>query len=289
MSWQRINIDNQGSARSHSNIMPVRAVDGLRADGGRLLQLLHQEVTNISKFVVASASAFNAAGDGRYEMKHDISIYLPEQPSLYPALAGRLSDIDVCVEVLSSLQTFHSRVRFVTGLSQQYIARLFKSLDHEPSELEYVMDAWQSLSAASIDLIYEMAAVICAQQRGLAPLETERVVALLRAVGDGESPCVQDGRMTMPEWAERRGDARIPVYFDATLNTDTERTSVRVIDISRGGLGLEDAPDLPAGSAVIVELAAGRCLDGKVRWAEDGRCGIKFNRSLLRLDPLLNS
>ena len=197
--------------------------------------------------------------------------------------------MNVQFNVLSSLQAFHARVRFVTSLSHQYVARLLSTLEHDLPELEYVTDAWRSLCRSAVNLIYEMDAVIRAQQRVEAPFDLEGVIPLLSAAAVGEWPCVEDGRMIMPEWAERRGHERIPLDIGAMLITATSHVSVRVNDISRGGLGLDDVPELPIGSPVVVELENGRSLNGKIQWLNDGRCGIMFSQILAPRDPLLTS
>ena len=73
---------------------------------------------------------------------------------------------------------------------------------------------------------------------------------------------------------------RIETHCRATLRDGANLLSVRVCDISQGGVKIECANILSRGSDVIVKLPGLDPQPGLARWFEDGFVGVTFNRLL---------
>ena len=112
---------------------------------------------------------------------------------------------------------------------------------------------------------------------------------MLIAARDGGAPCVIEGRPVMPSWAERRHHARMLVNMDAAVRSQGVSRGVRVIDISRSGVGLDRADGLQVDEIVMITLAIGRRLVGKVAWVKGTRAGVMLSSQLETDDPLISS
>lgn len=99
---------------------------------------------------------------------------------------------------------------------------------------------------------------------GIAFDEPIDVVALLTASDGGPQP-------RMP---------RIELSCTAWVREDADIYRTRTINISQGGMAVEGDSGLLEDAKVIVSLAGLEPIPGRVKWIEDGKCGIGFNRVL---------
>jgi hypothetical protein len=90
------------------------------------------------------------------------------------------------------------------------------------------------------------------------------VVALLTSPEDGPQP-------RMP---------RIELKCTAWIREDADIHRTRAVNISQGGMCVEGESQLDADADVIVSLAGLGPIAGHVKWKEDDRYGIGFNRVL---------
>lgn len=80
---------------------------------------------------------------------------------------------------------------------------------------------------------------------------------------------------------------RIGVDTFAMLREGAKTARVRVCDISQGGAKLRCDTAFPRGCDVVLSIPGLPSVAGLLRWAEDGFCGITFNR-LLALPQLVD-
>ena len=77
---------------------------------------------------------------------------------------------------------------------------------------------------------------------------------------------------------------RIELGCTAWVREDADTYRTRTVNISQGGMCVEGDPRLRINSKVIVSLAGLGPIDGVVKWQEDDRFGIGFNRVLAVTD-----
>ena len=83
-----------------------------------------------------------------------------------------------------------------------------------------------------------------------------------------------------------RKTPRLPVHIRALLHCGSKFQSTVVHELSTDGAGLSGATGITPGDAVTLQVLDGRAINGKVKWWFAGKCGIAFDRELMREDPL---
>lgn len=89
-------------------------------------------------------------------------------------------------------------------------------------------------------------------------------------------------------FAFRRSDApkrkiserapRQALVWRATLHAGAGSVPVRLVNVSATGAQLEGEVDVEAGASVLLDLAGAGMMPSTVRWVEDGRVGVLFDR-----------
>lgn len=86
--------------------------------------------------------------------------------------------------------------------------------------------------------------------------------------------------LTSPEDGPQPRMPRIELSCIAWVREDADIYRTRTINISQGGMCVEGDPRLRVDTKVIVSLAGLGPIDGRVKWKEEDRYGIGFNRVL---------
>jgi hypothetical protein len=105
----------------------------------------------------------------------------------------------------------------------------------------------------------------------IAPPSLRELIVSGRRVGEEERP-----RLAMrPERPHRHN-----LILRGVLHCGIESIEVRVRNISANGTMLDCTEDLPAGTAVVLELAGGAAIavPGRVRWCQSGQIGLLFEQ-----------
>ncbi|WP_448501924.1 PilZ domain-containing protein [Sphingomonas sp.] len=84
--------------------------------------------------------------------------------------------------------------------------------------------------------------------------------------------------------ASQRNASRDSLFLTATLKLDDDETTVRVRNLSPGGLMAEYGKFAAIDTDVRVNVRGIGWISGKVAWAVDGRLGIAFDKEV---DPML--
>ena len=114
----------------------------------------------------------------------------------------------------------------------------------------------------------------------------ETVSGITRWIEDGlvgiafDEPIDVVALLTASEGSPQPRMPRIELGCTAWVREDADVYRTRTVNISQGGMCIEDEPGLNIDVKVIVSLAGLEPIAGRVKWKEDGRCGIGFNRVL---------
>ena len=103
----------------------------------------------------------------------------------------------------------------------------------------------------------------------------------LLGVQAGFSPCINDElQIEIPGFAEQRQSVRTAVNINATLVARGDSCAVRVIDVSKTGFGITNAPELMPGEMVSLALPKGELFSGCVRWWSAGKAGVEIESTV---------
>jgi hypothetical protein len=109
-------------------------------------------------------------------------------------------------------------------------------------------------------------------------LEIELLVASAQSLG---TPCIRsDNIVLVPGWLDFRREVRIPINASIWLSTHNWRKHVLLKDISAVGAGLGQAPSLPVGTDLSLELPHCPLIRGAVMWSLGGHIGVRFLKRL---------
>jgi hypothetical protein len=241
----------------------------------RSLRLVHQEVRNLALLIATTTSALNVWRQGGNDYSNEIRAYLPPDALIIGSLSSHLAEQGIHTETMELLQNFRSRMTFTTGLLKWFKPDGAWDTDQLDAEIEYIADAWRSLCALTICVLYEIEGIILVSgDPGY--VESETVRHLLTAARDGGYPCIKNGRPIVPGWAERRAYQRFAVDLPAVAMSEHGRSDAVIVDISRGGVGLERAEHLVRGSKINLAIPGGGQLCGTVQWVHGSRAGVKL-------------
>lgn len=262
------------------------------------------EVRNTSVLTAITGSILNslAAAEAR-ELPAYTAAYLPPDPVVFAGVAYRIVEVGGCAETYNILSSLYSGLAAAKALLQSRASpRNGLGFGDRPSRfspgssrpissesLGELVDAWRGLAGRALLAIYELERIQFAVHNDLEAGEGENLPAMLRAVRDGSSPCLLEGRPVMPSWAQRRRHRRVLLNMMATARYGGQTREVLVVDVSQGGLAMDFADDVEVGTVVSLRLSNGRRLAGSVAWSHNRKAGIAFFRELSAKDPLISA
>jgi hypothetical protein len=150
-----------------------------------------------------------------------------------------------------------------------------------------VREAWQRASRTLLEwfallqpLMIERGAVADAAHDG-------PTLALLRRAAAGETPALHAcGAFAVPAAGERRCETRHDLSVPIAVTVGTRRFGARIANISARGILIVAYRQVPTGHDLMVTLADGRRLWGKVCWSNVRQIGVELARPLAGDDPL---
>jgi len=257
-------------------------------DERRAIAVIRAEIEAVAVLIAVSASVVSAiaeGGPGR-RLAQSIDTYLPAELALVTHIAGPMLRSDAGITLLSDLRAFEVRLDLLRRMSRAFAADAREGTPGRSGvAIDILADGWRSFCETTVALLDATEAIGVGSSD-----KAGRLRALLLRAERGEHDLVDhEGIATVPGWAERRRHARHPVVIAATLVVGSAIHPVTVIDVSVGGLGLGQAPALARGCDVLVKLADGRRLTGRVAWSREDVAGIAFATPLDPADPLLTA
>lgn len=145
--------------------------------------------------------------------------------------------------------------------------------------------AWRQASRAACRLLIAIDEAIAPFNPRVRADDSDEVVAALKAAAAGSSPFRDaTGEFAIPDWEEQRRSPRLEVSCRATIMVRSELATIRITDISTGGVGIEMDGHLVEGDAVVIKVDR-MLLPGSVIWRRRPRAGIAFDQSLMTDSP----
>lgn len=260
---------------------PVVRNPGPTSEQLRLLEAaIVEEMLNAAMLTAVTTSIVNALRCSYPACSFQMaSCYLPPQPKLFPQAILELSMSTATHATAMRLSTWYDRLRLLRDLLNT-VVRL-SQLDDRPLHLDVAATAcsWQELAADARSIIEDIAL------SGRACTEAEErlgsVADLLERASAGGTPCLSiNGNVELPTWAERRSRSRSVRNMRVTLYIGDGIQSAAVLDVSDQGLGVLGLRDVYVGQPVRLMTRPGACIEGRVVWVNDARCGIELAEPL---------
>ena len=257
----------------------------------RTVKLLLAEVTVLGRHISAVTSIVNAMeADGVTRHLHDALLtYRPADPIVSTALAAKLLDTNVAIDVLERLQEFHARLTLALGMTVAF-CRNPRDIRHKGGvHIEVLAGAWRDLSSHTSSLLGSLR--VCAGQCETPDASRDRsdIAVILSTCAKGGSPCLtRDGSIEVPGMAERRKETRWPVDWCAMVLLGPSDVEATVLNISLSGICLRlDEGEVTIGQTICMALAGGRRLVGTVVWCRRELYGFRLSVPLLDGDPIV--
>lgn len=271
-------------------------LDAAPARDGATLGALHailDEIEQAGVFVAVSSSIATALADPDLNsaVAKDLDIYAPAEPLVYPAFAAKLLGAGLDASVILPVQAYHLRLAFARRLSRAIIdAGPAPSPQQRLSELEKLEDAWQHVCGTSLIAVSALRSWLTEAGVRCAPPANPHAESLLRAAHAGARPCVSDdGQIAVPGWAECRRSPRHTLRLTARVFFQGGQQTVMIDNASETGLGLSGIKASEAGAAITVELPGDDLVSGRIMWSNNGRAGVKLDKSLPARHRILTS
>lgn len=264
------------SARRQLAASPTPAA----SEGARLLQCLIDELRSSLVLTGVTTSTLNALPRDANLLSF-VAAFVPADPIIFPNLKAALIE-GIDVNALDHVSHFY-RYLPLAKLSLTTVLG-----DDDERTIRQVGDIWRTLCGRADLSIKEVDRYF--RQRDADELHlSDDIRRLLVAARSGLSPTLRNGRPEVPAWFERRHQPRIHANLSAQLSVGALVAEVRIVNVSVGGCGLEQAPSLMPDVPVELRLESGRVLEAVVRWQNGTRAGLLFARPLHYRDPLISA
>lgn len=259
--------------------------------GEAFLEAVVQEVHELSTDIAVSLSVLDyyaRTGDVRVLKKG--RDFLPRTSSIAPlslhmdAIEGPINTAAKHLEGLTA--ELHRPIQNYEGLlvPNEFGAGSFAAKRRQ----DMCIAGWRILAALAIDAINQVEPLTRWRLSGLYGENALVLVKALNAARAGDTPCIgSDGHIARPFLPQRRRAPRFALRQPCRIRHAGVASPAFAQDISRGGIGLSNAPPMPLKAAVEVLLNDRAPLSGMVVWASGGRTGIQFLEQLSPLDPLV--
>lgn len=252
----------------------------------RVLNQLQNAILQEAVFVAASAGVANALEQQTPGVsRHAIAIVLPEE-SLYRKWLPDIEDgSDEGYQLSARVHDLVARIGLARRMSLAFVEA---GAGETPVDPDMLGDAWRRAAASAKAAITLIDAAIGNVDGGGPLVASGPILALLTSAVAGETACVDpDGKVSVPGWVERRRAPRRVHNLEITVESAGHEYPSTLKDVSSTGAGLDgDVPAAPA-DPVVLWLADGRQLRGRVAWNSGKRYGVHFDRPLPANDPLL--
>ncbi len=255
---------------------------GLLREEAAVLDTAYCETQSIGVHVAMTCTAL-VVGAGKTMVEP--ARFLPPMPVVLGLAATTMSDLRVLPESPARITRFATQLTHARELVMHQATQV---TGREPGHADIAVQAWMMMAEDCLHVLQDFHAL--GQMTGLAidMAADEPLSAALRACRVGGAPCLVDGAVTMPSWAQRRRARRIPLHMGAWLRSKGQLLPVRVTNVSRGGFGIAHAQALEVGAIAALTLETGRRFVCSVAWKRDGEAGLALAKDLPANDPLIS-
>lgn len=158
----------------------------------------------------------------------------------------------------------------------------------QSQRLEQIGAVWRQLAADSLEAVQSLEPETRWRISGRYS-ENALVLAkfLKEALAGGHGSVDALGNVILPVLPQRRREPRFVLLQPCKIAVRNVVLNAIARDVSRNGLGLSCDAQLRLRDAVVVELASGRRLKGRIVWVRDGLQGLQLDVPLPSTDPLI--
>ena len=230
----------------------------------RIVKLLLTEVTVLGRQISAVTSIVNAMeADRATRHLHDALLtYRPADPIVSTALAAKLLETNVSIDVLERLQEFHARLTLALSMTVAFCRNPsdMRARHKGGVHIEVLAGAWRDLSSHTSSLLASLRVAAGQCETPDALRDRSDIALILSRCANGRSPCLtQDGSVEVPGMAERRKEARWSVDWCVTVLLGPSDVEATVLNISRSGISLRmDEATAVLGETICMKLRGGR-------------------------------
>lgn len=265
-----------------------RARIAVASEDLRVLALLRAETSRAAALAAAVTSLANRnADDPGRPASAKPPVLTPSFTASIDAQVGRLAANETFFELHQLWLAVRARLLFVSQLTAAHAAEAGTSGVHATFTTEVVADAWCRSCSLLVDFLALVSRTMSEAGVVAAPPHEAQVVALLEQAAAGRSPCIDDqGRFSMPGWAERRRDRRRRIALPITIKLGLSSFKAVIENLSSKGMLVKLGLVAPEGSRVTVVLPDGRQMAAAIRWCDGDRAGLVLAERLGDDDPM---
>lgn len=213
----------------------------------------------------------------------DLQLYLPTEASdLRNPLTTLLKVVDKDYD-LGDIMLLPARMQF----GMRMAAKLAANPKDQRISGDVFADAWKHIASGMLE-----ATGLCnhvQKKCGKQIYDLSLPAGLLSNVLSGKRPCLdRDGRLSVPNWAERRGSKRYPCRVEVSVVSDRQTQSGTVRNFSAEGLGITGLNGFEINEKVTVKRLVGDDITGRILRADLELTGVVMDKGLIFDDPFYN-
>jgi hypothetical protein len=210
----------------------------------------------------------------------DLQLYLPiEANDLRKPLATLLKIVDEDYD-LGDIMLLPARMQFGMRMAAQLAA--------DPAEErisgDVFADAWKHIASGMLEAVGLCDHV--QKKCGNQSYDLSLPAGLLSNVLAGKHPCLdRDGRLSVPNWAERRGSKRYPCRVEVSVVSKRQTQPGTIRNFSAEGLGITGLSGFEVNEKVTVKRAVGDDITGRIQRIDKNWTGFVMDKGLYFDDP----
>lgn len=210
----------------------------------------------------------------------DLQLYLPTEASdLRKPLTTLLKIVDEDYD-LGDIMLLPARMQF----GMRMAAKLASDPADERISGDVFADAWKHTARGMLEAVD--LSVHVQGKYGKQVHDLSLPAGLLSNVLDGKHPCLdRDGRLSVPNWAERRGSKRYPCRVEVSVVSERQTQSGIVRNFSAEGLGITGLSGFEFDEKVTVKRLVGDDITGRIQRADENWTGVVMDKGLYFDDP----
>lgn len=252
-----------------------------------LLLTLRPEVIRVSVLTGICASAANVLRDAPdLRAARALTRFYPVGSSCFILASTRYRRLDPNSAAAIALNAFNDALTTAMDSTLRYTADRQGARDLGTISSSDLSQSWQSACTAALHLLGEIDTAITPFNPIGCAAEGDVLIDALKAAAAGGSPLRSvDGDFVMPAWVEQRQSPRITVSCKAGIIVGPSVSTIRITDMSTGGIGIETSEYLKVDETIMIQIGE-IILPGKVIWRRGDRAGIALDQDLLDDSPV---
>lgn len=259
-------------------IAPQRTANPLQAGNDRVAAELLDELLNSALLAASAASlALWASKTGDTQGLHRLAGHVPSQPQCYSRMLSEITTDPAFSGFAAELRDYYDHLAFVRVLTRWDTACAVAG-----GQAAMIADcqeaAWQRLAEAGLAAIEATSSHVSPPTIEAKKVKIEQTQRLLESIVWNAPSSVDDnGKITVPQWRDRRNPRRSLFDLNVYLLINGSIQRVSVVDASERGLGISGIVGAAAGDQVDLVLHIDHIIPGRVVWTKGERAGIALD------------